>query len=177
MIAVNRKLKSLILVLGWPSMGRPGAQRSCTRLYSSPAAQWSLLTLKSNLALNSKVIQITKDIGRSPCSLSPPPPFVGYGRPSRSRALQPLGLPIHWREEQEIAWRVRSPLWWANLVWPPVSHVSRVQITVLQSDGFVTVEFWQRPSSWTWTFTTRGITVCSVRTWVRADTSSDLSLK
>ena len=51
----------------------------------------------------------------------------------------PVGPPIHWREEQEIACRVDPPLWWANLVWPLVSSPAlRVQITVLQSGGFVT---------------------------------------
>lgn len=61
-----------------------------------------------------------------------------------------------------------SPLWRANLVWPLLpSPVSRVQITVHQSGGFVTVELWQRRNSWTWTSTTRGITGPSVKTWVR----------
>lgn len=110
----------------------------------------------------------TKDAGRSP--RSPIRPICETWSACSRPCGQPVGLPIHWREEQEIACRVDSPLWWANLAWPlESSPVSRVQITVLQSGGFVTVELWQRRSSWTWTSTTGGITAPSVRTWVRID--------
>lgn len=60
---------------------------------------------------------------------------------------------------EKIARRVDSPLWWANLLWPLVpSPAWRVQITVLQSGDFVTVEFCQRQIRWTRTPTTGGIT-------------------
>lgn len=133
---------------------------------SGPVALWSQLRPQSLLPLNSLSLKTPRTSEDHLVLLFAP--FVRRGPAFSEPSGRPVGLSIHWREEQEIAWRVDSPLWWANLVWPLVpTPVSRVQITVLQSGGFVTVELWQRRSCWTRTSTTGGITVSSVRTCVR----------
>lgn len=136
------------------------------RLGSGPVAVWSQPRPQSLLPLNSLSFKTPRTSEDHLVLLFAP--FVRRGPAFSEPSGRPMGLPIHWREKQEIAWRVDSPLWWANLVWPLApSTASQVQITVLQSGGFVTVELRQRQSSWTWTSTTGGITVSSLRTCVR----------
>lgn len=109
----------------------------------------------------------TKDTGRSPRSPIRP---ICETCSARSRAGGRWDFQFIEGRSRILPAGLISPLWWANLVWPLLpSPVSRVQITVHQSGGFVTVELWQRRNSWTWTSTTRGITGPSVETWARID--------
>lgn len=70
-------------------------------------------------ALESFVSGNTKDAGTSPRPPIRPICERRLARPEPS--ARPAGLPIHWREEREIACGLGSSLWWANLVWPLVS--------------------------------------------------------